>query len=141
MITVTADSTGAFSTNVVSNAGPNAIDVIATDNNNNQGEVLRMVNAMPTSPTTTSANSDTSQGTLPLTVTSPIDSATVSTSTVTVQGIYYARATVTVNGNSDVADANGNLSIDASLVNGANAIDVIAMDDNGNQGAASLLTR
>jgi hypothetical protein len=132
---VTADSTGAFSTNVNLDAGPNAIDVIATDDNNNQGEVLLMVNAMPTTSTTLGA----SQGTLPLTVTSPIDSATLSTSTVTVQGRTTPGATVTVNGNSDVADANGNFSIDVSLDNGPNAIDVIAMDDNGNQGEVLLI--
>jgi hypothetical protein len=116
-------------------AGPNAIDVIATDDNNNQGEVLLMVNAMPTTSTTLGA----SQGTLPLTVTSPIDSATLSTNTVTVQGQTTPGATVTVNGNSDVADANGNFSIDVSLDNGPNAIDVIAMDDNGNQGEVLLI--
>src|SRR5208283_1145169 len=67
---VTADSTGAFITNVSLDAGTNAIDVIATDNNNNQGEVLLMVNAIPTSSATTSATPGTSsQGTLPLTVT------------------------------------------------------------------------
>ena len=136
---VTADSTGAFSTNVSLDAGPNAIDVIATDNNNNQGEVLLMVNAMPTSSTTTSANSDASQGTLPLTVTSPIDSATVSTSIVTVQGQTTPGAAVTADGNSDVADANGNFSIDVSLDNGPNAIDVIATDDSGNQGEVLLM--
>ena len=132
---VTADSTGAFSTNVNLDAGPKAIDVIATDDNNNQGEVLLMVNAMPTTSTTLGA----SQGTLPLTVTSPIDSATLSTSTVTVQGRTTPGATVTVNGNSDVADANGNFSIDVSLDNGPNAIDVIATDDSGNQGEVLLM--
>ena len=136
---VTADSTGAFSTNVSLDAGPNAIDVIATDDNNNQGEVLLMVNAMPTTSTATSTTLGASQGTLPLTVTSPIDSATLSTNTVTVQGQTTPGATVTVNGNSDVADANGNFSIDVSLDNGPNAIDVIAMDDNGNQGEVLLM--
>ena len=120
-------------------AGPNAIDVIATDNNNNQGEVLLMVNAIPTSSATTSTTPGTSPGTLPLTVTSPIDSATVSTSTVTVQGQTTPGATVTVNGISDVADANGNFSIDVSLDNGPNAIDIVATDDNGNQGEVLLM--
>jgi hypothetical protein len=136
---ITADSTGAFSTNVSLDAGPNAIDVIATDDNNNQGEVLLMVNAMPTTSTATSTTLGASQGTLPLTVTSPIDSATLSTSTVTVQGRTTPGATVTVNGNSDVADANGNFSIDVSLDNGPNAIDVIATDDSGNQGEVLLM--
>jgi bacillopeptidase F len=135
---VTADSTGAFNTTISLDAGPNAIDVIATDNNNNQGEVLLMVNAMPITSTATSTLG-ASQGTLPLTVTSPIDSATVSTSTVTVQGQTTPGATVTVNGNSDVADANGNFSIDVSLDNGPNAINVIAIDDNGNQGEVLLM--
>ena len=135
---VTADSTGAFNTTISLDAGPNAIDVIATDNNNNQGEVLLMVNAMPITSTATSTLG-ASQGTLPLTVTSPIDSATVSTSTVTVQGQTTPGATVTVNGNSDVADANGNFSIDVSLDNGPNAIDVIATDDSGNQGEVLLM--
>ena len=136
---ITADSTGAFSTNVSLDAGPNAIDVIATDDNNNQGEVLLMVNAMPTTYTATSTTLGASQGTLPLTVTSPIDSATLSTNTVTVQGQTTPGATVTVNGNSDVADANGNFSIDVSLDNGPNAINVIAIDDNGNQGEVLLM--
>ena len=136
---VTADSTGAFSTNVSLDAGPNAIDVIATDDNNNQGEVLIMINATPTSSATTSAIPSASQGTLPLTVISPTDSATVSISTVTVQGQTTPGATVTVNGISDVADANGNFNIDVSLDNGPNAIDVIATDDSGNQGEVLLI--
>ena len=136
---VTADSTGAFSTNVSLEAGLNAIDVIATDDNNNQGEVLLLVNAVPSSTTTISGNSESSQGTLPLTVTQPLDSATVSTSTVTVQGQTAPGATVTVNGNSDLADANGNFSINVSLSEGLNAIDVVAMDDNGNQGEVLLM--
>jgi hypothetical protein len=135
---VTADSTGAFSTNVSLEAGLNAIDVIATDDNNDQGEVLLLVNAIPSS-TTISDNSESSQGTLPLTVTQPLDSATVSTSTVTVQGQTAPGATVTVNGNSDLADANGNFSINISLSEGLNAIDVVAMDDNGNQGEILLM--
>jgi hypothetical protein len=136
---VTADPTGAFSVNINLDEGLNAIDVIATDANNNQGEVLLMVNAVSTSSTSTSASSGTSQGTLPLTVTEPVDSATLTTNTVTVQGQTVPGATVTINGNSGVADENGNFSIDVSLANGPNAIDVIAMDDNGNQGEVLLM--
>jgi len=136
---VTADSTGAFSTNVSLDAGLNAIDVIATDDNNNQGEVLLLVNAVPSSTTTASGVAASSQGTLPLTVTQPLDSATVNTSTVTVQGQTAPGATVTVNGNSDLADENGNFSINVSLSEGLNAIDVVAMDDNGNQGEVLLM--
>jgi hypothetical protein len=136
---VIADSTGAFSANVSLAEGLNAIDVIATDDNNNQGEVLLMVNAIPTSSTPTPTISGASQGTLPLTVTSPTDSATLSTNTVTVQGQTAPGATVTVNGISDVANANRNFSIDVSLESGPNAIDVIAMDDNGNQGEVLLM--
>jgi hypothetical protein len=56
---VTADSTGAFSTTISLNEGLNAIDVIAIDDNNNQGEVMLLVNAIPSS-TTTSYNSESS---------------------------------------------------------------------------------
>ena len=136
---VTADSTGAFSTNVSLNTGLNAIDVIATDDNNNQGEVLLLVNAVPSSTTTAPGNAASSPGTLPLTVTQPLDSATVNTSTVTVQGQTAPGATVTVNGNSDLADENGDFSINVSLSKGLNAIDVVAMDDNGNQGEVLLM--
>ena len=69
-----------------------------------------MINAIPTTATVTSTTLGASQGTLPLTVTSPIDSAALSTSTVTVQGRTTPGASVTANGDSDVADANGNFS-------------------------------
>ena len=136
---VTADSTGAFNATINLADGLNAIDVIATDNNNNQGEVLLMINAVPASSTPTSTTSDIFPGTLPLTVISPADSATLSTNTITVQGQTSPGATVTVDDQTDLADANGNFSINISLSNGPNAIDVVATDDNGDTSEVLLV--
>jgi len=43
--TTIADSSGNFAINVPLTSGPNALDVIATDDNGNQNEILLMVNA------------------------------------------------------------------------------------------------
>ena len=132
----TADSSGNFSLNVNLDDGPNALDVIATNDSGNQGEVNLMVNSIQsTTPTATSGSQvATSTDALPLTVTQPTDGATLNTNDVTIIGRTVPGATVTVNSVTDVADAAGNFSITLSLDDGPNALDVIAMDNNGNQG-------
>ena len=137
----TADSSGNFSLNVNLDDGPNALDVIATNDSGNRGEVDLMVNSIPsTTPTATSGSQViTSTGALPLTVTQPTDGATLNTNDVTIIGRTVPGATVTVNSVTDVADAAGNFSIALSLDNGPNALDVIAMDNNGNQGEVLLM--
>jgi hypothetical protein len=48
-------------------------------------------------------------------------------------------ATVTVNDAVSTADDNGNFSVTISLEQGPNAIDIIATDDNGQQGEVLIL--
>jgi hypothetical protein len=79
------------------------------------------------------------QSGLPLKVTEPADGATINGATVTVKGQTVPGATVTVNEQADVADENGNFSITISLGQGVNAIDVIAIDDSGNEGEILLM--
>jgi len=131
----TADAQGKFSITINLNEGPNAIDVIAADNNGATGEVLLMVNASQTS----AAEVPSTQNTLPLQVTSPADGTMLNTTTVTVQGQTNPGATVTVNDETDVADSSGNFSIDVPLAGGPNALDVIAMDNNGNKNEVLLM--
>jgi hypothetical protein len=132
---VIADTSGAFSATVSLDDGPNAIDVIVTGANGNQGEVLLMVNAVASASATPSVSPDV----LPLTVTEPADSATLTTTTVTVKGQTAPEATVTVNGITDLADSSGYFSIDVNLNDGANAIDVVAIGDNGAQNEVTLM--
>ena len=140
-LVTTADSSGNFSLDVNLNDGPNALNVIATNDSGNQAEVNLIVNSMPsTTPTATSGiQITTSTDALPLTVTQPTDGATLNTNDVTIIGQTSPGATVTVNSVTDVADAAGNFSISLSLDNGPNALDVIAIDNNGNQGELLLM--
>jgi ABC-type glycerol-3-phosphate transport system substrate-binding protein len=88
-----------------------------------------------------SANSSTTmiQSGLPLTVFQPSDGATLMTDTVIVVGKTAPGVVVDVNDQTGTADAKGNFSISVSLDSGLNAIDVIATDNNGNQGEIVLL--
>jgi hypothetical protein len=131
---VTAEGSGAFSALVNLDEGPNAIDIVSTDASNNQGEVMLMVNSVQE--TSSSASSGDA---LPLKVTEPADAANIATSAVIVKGQTSPGATVTVNGVPDTADSNGNFSIQVSLEPGLNAIDVVAIDENGHQAEVLLI--
>lgn len=67
-----------------------------------------------------------------LTVNSPKDGTTVTTSKVAVQGQTVAGADVSVNNRDIVADSQGNFSITISLDEGDNPIDIVASDQLGN---------
>ncbi len=139
-----ADGNGDFSISITLEEGPNAIDVISTDGNGLQGEVLLLVNVdLSQTPAISGNNAPTasvdSQGNLLLTITSPIDGATLNSAIVTVTGQTAPGATVDVNDQSTVADNNGKFSLPIDLNSGPNAIDVLAMDSNGNEGEVILM--
>ena len=144
--TAVADVNGNFSIPITLETGPNAIDVVANDNNGHQGEELILVNVElsgaqsigATGNNTPSATID-SQGNLILNVTSPLDGATLGTTSVKVTGQTAPGATVIVNDQTVTADNNGNFSIPLVLDVGSNVIDVVAMDNNGNEGEVVLL--
>ena len=94
--------------------------------------------ALPTENAGDTSSSVVQSG-LPLKVTEPADGATINGSTVTVKGQTAPGATVTVNDQADVADENGNFSVAISLSQGVNSIDVIATDNNGNEGEILLM--
>jgi hypothetical protein len=76
---------------------------------------------------------------LPLKVTQPADAATLNSSSITVKGQTKPGVTVYVNDVLDVADDGGNFSAAIILDDGPCAIDVLAMDESGNQAETILL--
>ncbi len=90
-------------------------------------------------PSALDATSGVLQNTICLKITEPADAAEINSKTVTVKGQTIPGATVTVNDTVTTADDNGNFSITISLVQGPNAIDVIATDDSGRQGEVLIL--
>lgn len=142
----TADDQGNFNIPISLDSGLNAIDVIATGANGKQGEVLIMVNVDQSQAATNTvsgnsapASTNISTNTIPLNVISPVDGSNVSGAAVTVTGQTTPEATVSVNDQVDTADDNGNFSIPISLNPGPNSIDVVAVDDNGNQNEVILM--
>jgi hypothetical protein len=81
------------------------------------------------------------QSGLPLTVTTPIDGAFLTTDTILVKGQTKPGAIVTVNESVGTADQNGSFNITISLEEGLNAVDVIASDDSGKQGEMLLMVQ
>lgn len=79
------------------------------------------------------------QSGLPVDIISPADGATIFGKSIIVQGKTTAGAMVCVNGNPVIADTNGIFNISIDLEEGLNPIDVIATDDNNNQGEILLL--
>lgn len=136
-----ADSNGNFSIPVTLDEGLNGIDVIATDDNGAQGEVLIMVNVDSTG----NASSGTLPGTaispttLPLQVSQPVDGETLTTDSVVVKGQTAPGATVIISDQTATADADGNFNMTVSLTSGPNAIQVTAVDDNGNSNEVTLM--
>jgi hypothetical protein len=142
----TADGNGNFSVSVPLEDGLNAIDVIASDDNGNQGEVLLMVDAdlsqIPDSqmlPASAELSQEEFQNPFLLIVTQPVDGATLNTDTVNVKGQTVPEATIIINDEVDTADANGNFNISVVLDPGPIAIDVIAINDNGDQSEVMVL--
>jgi hypothetical protein len=137
-----ADANGNFSVTINLDPGPNAIDVIATDDSGKEGEAIIMVNMMSSGTpeaTVITGQPGSYQGTIPLNVTQPTDAATIATDTVAVKGQTAPGAIVMVNDEIDVADDSGNFSITISLVPGPNAIDVIVQNEDGNENEIILM--
>ncbi len=142
----TADAEGNFSVSIALDDGLNAIDVIATDNNGKQGEILLMVNvdlsqttSSRSSQGSSSATAGTSQSAVPLKILTPSEGADINADTVMVTGQTAPGATVSINDQADIADDSGNFSIPISLSDDPNAIDVVSIDDNGNQNEMFLM--
>jgi hypothetical protein len=138
----TADANGNFSVSISLDEGPNAIDVIAADDSGKESELLLLVNSVP--PDVPSAGNSApaaeySDGSVPIKVSQPADSSTLTSDTVVVKGQTVPGAMVSVNDETDFADANGNFSISISLDPGPNAIDVVAFDEEGNDGEIILI--
>ncbi len=75
---------------------------------------------------------------IPLTITSPIDGASVTAPTITVAGTTVPNADVSVNEKDLTADATGRFSTAIALEEGDNPILVAASDDNGNASEVEL---
>ena len=107
------DYQGKFTGEVNLDAGPNIIEVVASDfNANEESVVLAVVYAAA----------------LPLTVTEPLNESVVTSQTVTVQGVTNADAVVSVNGEIVFVDASGGFSESVTLDIGPNYIEVVASD-------------
>jgi hypothetical protein len=135
-----ADSGGNFSLSVSLEPGLNGIDVIATDNGGNEGEVLILVNSV--SPGTSSGvgqSASSGLSTIPLQLTQPVDGATLKAGSVTIKGQTVQGATVVINDQVETADANGNFSVNLPMLAGPNAIDVIAQDSYGNDNEVIIM--
>ncbi len=141
---VIADSQGNFTASLTLDDGLNAIDVIATDNAGNQAESLVLVNVDTSLVSTAVPNLPTAPVAVPptnftLKVTQPLDGANINANTVLVKGQTGAGALVNINDEVVEADSLGNFSLSVGLDSGPNAIDVIAIDDDGNESEILLI--
>jgi hypothetical protein len=142
-----ADDQGNFNIPITLDEGLNAIDVIASDSNSdNEGEVILLVNvdlsqasSSVLSSVSSSIPEDSSENDVPLKVLSPQDGADVNAHMVTVTGQTVPGATVCINDQVSMVDSSGKFSISVDLSAGLNAIDVISIDDNGNQNEILLM--
>ncbi|MEK7281734.1 MAG: hypothetical protein AAB037_05230 [Chloroflexota bacterium] len=102
--------------------------------------------SVPTAPTSTAAST---QATTPspssaaapllLIIVEPIDESVVEVSVITIRGRTLADAVVSVNGELADVDSNGNFSVQVTLDEGPNVLDVIATDEGGNEVTAQLI--
>jgi hypothetical protein len=139
-----ADPSGNFNIPVNLDDGLNVLDIIATDDNGNQGEVVLMIMADLSQSSTISGNIPSTavtepSGIVPLKIIQPADGATLASGMVTVKGQTSPGTALSINDQIDIADNSGNFSIPVELVEGPNAIDVIAIDENGNQDEIILM--
>jgi len=117
-----------------------AIPSITTSESQSSPSPSLTITQLPVStPSSTSTGQSTLQTGLPLQVTEPADAANLTTDMITVKGQTQPGATINVNDQVDTADENGNFSVPVNLQDGPNVIDVIASDDNGNQGEVLLM--
>lgn len=132
-----ADDQGNFNVPISLDDGIGAIDIIAIDDNGNQGEVLLLVNVVSSGPPSDSLGPSSESTNLK--VFSPQDGASVYADNVTVTGQAAPGAMISVNDQFGAAGSNGNFSISVALTEGPNVIDVLSTDDDGNQDEIILL--
>lgn len=117
------DYQGTFTGEVNLDAGPNVIEVVASDFYGNEKSAILTV-------IYTAA--------LPLTVSEPINDSVVTSQIVTVKGVTNADAVVSVNGKIILVDASGNFSEAVTLELGPNLIEVVASDFYGNSATVPI---
>ena len=104
---------GKFTGEVNLDAGPNIIEVVASDfDDNEESVVIAVIYAAE----------------LPLTITEPLNESVVTSQTVTVQGITNVDAVVSVNGHIVSVDASGGFTETVTLDIGPNYIEVVSSD-------------
>lgn len=117
------DYQGIFTSEVNLDAGPNVIEVVASDFYGNEKSAILTV-------IYTAA--------LPLTVSEPVNDSVVTSQTVTVKGVTNADAVVSINGKVVSVDASGNFSEAVTLELGPNLIEVVASDFYGNSATVPI---
>lgn len=93
---------------------------------------LAYTNSLYVAPTNIPSVTNTKSNDLTLTISSPQDNSTVSSSSIMIVGKTVANAEVSVNDIDTKADGNGNFSATVSLDEGDNTVTVVANDLNGN---------
>ena len=136
--TGTADGNGNFSIGVSLDSGLNAIDVIASDNTGNQGEIILLEN-VEAAAGGAGSSSAAAGADLPLKVSAPADGATLNSPDINVTGSTAPGASISVDDAIGVADGMGNFSLPVTLEIGLNALDVTAADVNGNEAEVILM--
>jgi hypothetical protein len=128
-----ADAQGHFSIPLNLDDGTNFIDVVATDENGNEGEVLLSVEVDQNPGLTAEISSIAPLDSLPLTVSEPKDNSTVTAGQVMIKGQTSPEAIVSVDDQADIAGDDGSFSIAVNLEDGPNLVDIIASNDNGDE--------
>jgi len=121
---VSVDDTGAFSAVVALANGPNVIDVTAADASGNTARTSITVTRDSAAPSISLLRS--SAGVL------------TNKDLTVISGVVSESATLTVAGIPATVHADGSFDVPVSLVEGANTINLVAVDAAGNQGSASL---
>ncbi|MFQ5909617.1 MAG: S8 family serine peptidase [Thermoplasmata archaeon] len=116
---------GTFTESISLSLGDNDIIVDATDQAGNSAAIVLRVHYDPIPPA--------------LQVLSPTNGTTVALPTVTVSGTTEPGATLSVNGILALVSGTGDFSVDISLFEGANWIDVSSLDEAGNENRTVLL--
>ncbi len=117
------DYQGMFTAEVNLDAGPNVIEVVASDfYGNEQSVVLAVVYATA----------------LPLTVTEPLNESVVTSQPLMVRGVTNTDAVVSVNGKIVSVDASGSFNESVTLDVGPNFIEVLASDFDGNSATVTI---
>ncbi|MFC2034106.1 hypothetical protein ACFLTT_01695 [Chloroflexota bacterium] len=122
-IIVDVDYQGTFTGEVNLDAGPNVIEVVASDFYGNEKSAILTV-------IYTAA--------LPLTVSEPLNDSVVTSQTVTVRGVTNADAVVSVNGEIVSVDTSGSFNKPVTLELGPNLIEVLASDFYGNSATLTI---